>query len=794
MSRADFAARMPAGRVMRHLIEGAEQETAEQVESPARAAGSVMVGAADDRAERHADEVADRVLARLSTRAETHPHAPADGPERPAPVRRSIAGAIGFEGGALDEETAADLASARGAGAPLDPAVRRSMESGFDHGLPADVRVHTDDRAARLAAGMNAEAFTQGRDIFFSAGAYDPGSAAGQHLLAHELTHVVQERGGAMAHRRLRGTAKAMRTQGEENGDKGKSSGRLRKLVGKLTNWDNLVKAVQDYEAEEDAVTGGGRRRPDPTAFQRQVPKLVRLLTTINKRIAAWREANDEAGQDAKVKAETSKKVKDQFGNKATTELSGDIRTKANRRQTVAMLAPRVGNELLMLKGDGREWLESDTFSADLLTGHLGSDAGAQNSVHFQSYATGGGGSVNVAYKSEHGFKADRLTAEKKVGIQQVDPNFGARSVALYRLDRLFSAGVTARAEFAVHTRADGTSELGQVLHMAEGTAAGHLTYGTDSEHAQQLRAAAPTGDAKMDRANRSAVAMDDPALQRGLNKLQLLDAIAGQIDRHMGNYFVASDASGKVTGVTGIDLDEAFGESMTEVQRNAGKTQEFRGIPDLIDKEMGERILQVTDKDVHDALYGLLNDQQIDATVKRFQEVKAAVQQAKNANALREDWGREALKSGVTLATPKKKSYQDDVVLPVEEGVRDELSARAGERARLVLDQDRDWNDLPPELIDLVINWVRHIARIDVSEAISKEKLPSAVHHRLLDAAILTYLRAIDVNLLIVQWQEATPASEIAKGAHATGLKAMRAKLPDLVKAVQAMGRKTGQ
>lgn len=766
---------------MRQVMEAAEQETEAPAEVATRATAPIVVGAADDHAERHADEVADRVLARLSLDAERHEDA------SPAGVRRSMAGSIGVEGGTLAAEAATDLASARGTGTPLDPAVRRTMESGFGHGLPGDVRLHTDARAARLAGGMNAEAFTQGRDIFFSPGAYDPGSAAGRHLLAHELTHVVQQGSGAVQ-RKLRGTAKALTSQGGGPSTKG-----ARKIVGKLTNWDNMVKAVRDYEAEEDTITGGGYRRPDPVAFQRRIPKLVSLLTKINKHIAAWREANDEDSENDKVKAETSKKVVNEDGIKVRNELTGDIRAKANRRQAVAMLAPRVGNELLMLKGDGREWLESDTFSTDLLTGSLGSDSGAQNSVEFQSYAKGGGGSIKVAYKSEHGFKAKLLDAEHKVGIRQVDPNFGARSVALYRLDRLFGAGVTARAEFAVHTRADGTSELGQVLHMAEGTAAGHLNYGVDADHAQQIRASAPTGDEKEDKRNRTALAMDDPALQRGLNKLQLLDAIAGQLDRHTGNYFVASDAEGKVTGVTGIDLDEAFGEDMTAVKKFVN-TQEYRGIPELIDKQMGERILQVSDKDVHDALYGLLNDRQIDATVKRFQEVKAAVQQAKSANALRDDWGKETIKTGATLAAPVKKTYQDDLIAPAEEGVRDAIVARASQRARLMIQHDRAWDDIPLELVDLMVERVEYAARVDVSGAISTGRLPSAVHHRLLDAAILTYLRAIDTNLLIVQWQESTPADEIARDANALGLKALRAKLPDLIKAVQATGRKPGR
>jgi hypothetical protein len=75
---------------------------------------------------------------------------------------------------------------------PLAPAVRAEMEAGFGRDF-ADVRVHADATAQRSAAQLDAEAYTSGNDIVFGAGRYAPESAAGRHLLAHELTHVVQQ-------------------------------------------------------------------------------------------------------------------------------------------------------------------------------------------------------------------------------------------------------------------------------------------------------------------------------------------------------------------------------------------------------------------------------------------------------------------------------------------------------------------------------------------------------------------------------------------------------------------------
>ena len=80
-------------------------------------------------------------------------------------------------------------------GAPLAPDVRADMESRFGQGF-GDVRVHTDGAAHDSAKSVNAHAYTVGSSIVFQRDKYDPGSDAGRHMLAHELTHVVQQRNG----------------------------------------------------------------------------------------------------------------------------------------------------------------------------------------------------------------------------------------------------------------------------------------------------------------------------------------------------------------------------------------------------------------------------------------------------------------------------------------------------------------------------------------------------------------------------------------------------------------------
>ena len=78
-------------------------------------------------------------------------------------------------------------------GQPLAPAARSRMEARFGHDF-SHVRVHTDARASASAQSVNALAYTVGRDIVFGGGQYAPETAQGQSLLAHELTHVLQQR------------------------------------------------------------------------------------------------------------------------------------------------------------------------------------------------------------------------------------------------------------------------------------------------------------------------------------------------------------------------------------------------------------------------------------------------------------------------------------------------------------------------------------------------------------------------------------------------------------------------
>ncbi|ADV68837.1 DUF4157 domain-containing protein [Deinococcus maricopensis] len=85
-----------------------------------------------------------------------------------------------------------------GGGEALPASVQRHLEAGLNADL-SRVRVHTDGEADKLSKLVNAVAFTSGQDIYFQAGRYDPHSASGLELLAHEATHTVQQAQGRVA-------------------------------------------------------------------------------------------------------------------------------------------------------------------------------------------------------------------------------------------------------------------------------------------------------------------------------------------------------------------------------------------------------------------------------------------------------------------------------------------------------------------------------------------------------------------------------------------------------------------
>lgn len=144
------------------------------------------VSSPSDASEREADSVASRVMrATKAPRSSAKNHASSEKPaiqQRPDAASRAA--------GSLD--TTAAVEAAQHGGAPMSKDQLSYFQPRFGYDF-SQVRIHTGSSAAAGARAVQARAYTAGRDIVFGAGQYAPQTTSGKHLLAHELTHVVQQ-------------------------------------------------------------------------------------------------------------------------------------------------------------------------------------------------------------------------------------------------------------------------------------------------------------------------------------------------------------------------------------------------------------------------------------------------------------------------------------------------------------------------------------------------------------------------------------------------------------------------
>jgi hypothetical protein len=161
------------------------------------ARAKLRVNQPDDGYEREADRIADRALRlpdpavqrRCTGCASGAPCAECAEEEERPPIQRQAATA-----GAPRDAAEADVLDGIGSGQPLEPGARAYFEPRFGADF-SGVRVHAGAGASRAAHSVNAMAYTIGRDIVFAGQQYAPGTAVGRRLLAHELTHVLQQAG-----------------------------------------------------------------------------------------------------------------------------------------------------------------------------------------------------------------------------------------------------------------------------------------------------------------------------------------------------------------------------------------------------------------------------------------------------------------------------------------------------------------------------------------------------------------------------------------------------------------------
>lgn len=198
-------------------------------------------------------------------------------------VQRSGRGPPGAASGNSFEQ---NLSASKGIGTPLPADTRQFMESRFGADF-SGVRIHTGSYAENLSSSIHAQAFAHGNDLYFNSGKYSPHTEAGGTLLAHELTHTIQQGASpskttapiatksiARSIQRSAGGVPSQLTNAVEKAKtvEGKIDANKPQADGNRTGWEHLVEIFKSVFGEEMIVSGGGSA-PEGAVAEQDIKK-----------------------------------------------------------------------------------------------------------------------------------------------------------------------------------------------------------------------------------------------------------------------------------------------------------------------------------------------------------------------------------------------------------------------------------------------------------------------------------------------------------------------------------------
>ena len=208
-------------------------------------------------------------------------------------------------------------------------------------------------------------------------------------------------------------------------------------------------------------------------------------------------------------------------------------------------------------------------------------------------------------------------------------PRLGDRSVAMYRVDQLLGANVVARTDRAFTKGVIKQTSVGTISLRAPGEKASTLANANKVYMSDADRAA--------DRANvnvnvdADALSFEDPVLQRALSKLEIVDALVGQVDRALRNIYVATDGAGNVTGLLGIDHDLAFPEVAQKGTRDWTSAdtvyREYAGVGMYLDWEVANMVLALEPADLAAVVDDLLPPAAVLVMLRRLDSLKTKIE-----------------------------------------------------------------------------------------------------------------------------------------------------------------------
>jgi len=579
--------------------------------------------------------------------------------------------------------------SASGSG-KMPAEVQAKMEKAFGADF-SDVNIHANSSAAGQVGAL---AYAQGKDIHFAPGQYDPHSRKGQQMLGHELTHVIQQKAGRVAPTgrvgggTLLNDDPSLEREADDMGSKAAAAASpapdtIQRTVdrsdahptvrGPATELIQRMPSVQDITGQ----IGAPKEHMKNAVASTRIGKILKMKENVKENSTRYRavlnqvdrfdrfvDTTDLAATPEEMDAQTNQVMA--LYSSVEQAADGYIEDKKKGKKTEYMknLRRSLTMEKLSVRATVEEhkrhpeaakprWklitsanpIKSVSLDAGMATG--ASDKGALNSVSFFENEIGDEGVFKETKDKLH--TEDELDASatpeerkkagdeawvvgEKAGIDLKDARLAERNVAMSRLDQLLGAGVIAHTEFALHNSGSGVQK-GTFMLKAQGKQGGSLI---------KSGQVVPDGQSKQqDGQPADAIDMNDPNLQRCLSRLQLIDALAMQIDRHFGNFFIQFDESGRVLGVTGIDNDLSFGK----VKSVAKGRQEFPGLSRFVDKELADRILSLREEDLISIVADLLSPAEIDALLARFRELQSHLKQDKTRLLTPDQWSEATAK-----------------------------------------------------------------------------------------------------------------------------------------------------
>lgn len=166
----------------------------------------MTLGDVGDHYEDEADRLAPKIVSQINAPGFGAQSQAAQSGYTPAIQLKAMRPSLQLKGGSTGGDVSPGIESginrARGGGQPLAPKLQAEMGQAMGADF-SGVRVHTDSQSDQLNQSIQAKAFTTGQDLFFKKGEYRPGVRDGQELIAHELTHVIQQAGSQTVNRKL---------------------------------------------------------------------------------------------------------------------------------------------------------------------------------------------------------------------------------------------------------------------------------------------------------------------------------------------------------------------------------------------------------------------------------------------------------------------------------------------------------------------------------------------------------------------------------------------------------------